>query len=295
MKKNLIYFLVLLLFPAVLAACSEDDLSSTSVIQPPQVVQNDFDRWLDRHYLAPYNIEFQYRYTDIESSMGYYLTPADYNQSIALAKLVIALCLEPYDEVTGSRDFIRAYFPKIIFLTGSPAYKSNGSIILGTAEGGKKITLFNVDALQIASIDASTNYFKTIHHEFGHILNQTKPYTTDFKEITGTLYVGDSCWDTYKTDASALQVGLISRYAGSEDTEDFVELISIYVTRPQEAGTNCSRRPAPTVRPSSTRNSRSSATTCKTAGTSTSTNCASRYCAVRTKSPTWIWNPSTTN
>ena len=217
MKKNLIYFLVLLLFPAVLAACSEDDLSSTSVIQPPQVVQNDFDRWLDRHYLAPYNIEFQYRYTDIESSMGYYLTPADYNQSIALAKLVIALCLEPYDEVTGSRDFIRAYFPKIIFLTGSPAYKSNGSIILGTAEGGKKITLFNVDALQIASIDASTNYSKTIHHEFGHILNQTKPYTTDFKEITGTLYVGDSCWDTYKTDASALQVGLISRYAGSED------------------------------------------------------------------------------
>lgn len=65
----------MLLFPAVLAACSEDDLSSTSVIQPPQVVQNDFDRWLDRHYLAPYNIEFQYRYTDIESSMGYYLTP----------------------------------------------------------------------------------------------------------------------------------------------------------------------------------------------------------------------------
>ena len=83
--------------------------------------------------------------------------------------------------MTGSRDFIRAYFPKIIFLSGSPAYKSNGSIILGTAEGGKKITLFNVDALQIASIDASTNYFKTIHHEFGHILNQTKPYTTDFK------------------------------------------------------------------------------------------------------------------
>ena len=68
MKKNLIYFLVLLLFPAVLAACSEDDLSSTSVIQPPQVVQNDFDRWLDRHYLAPYNIEFQYRYPPITTS-----------------------------------------------------------------------------------------------------------------------------------------------------------------------------------------------------------------------------------
>ena len=66
MKKNLIYFLVLLLFPAVLAACSEDDLSSTSVLQPPQVVHNDFDRWLDRPYLPPSNLEFPYRYTDIE-------------------------------------------------------------------------------------------------------------------------------------------------------------------------------------------------------------------------------------
>lgn len=235
MKKNLIYLLSSLLFAAALTACSEDDLDSTSVIREPQVVKNDFDRWLDKHYLEPYNIEFKYRYTDIESSMGYYVTPADYNQSIALAKLVIALCLEPYDEVTGSREFIRAYFPKILFLTGSPAYKSNGSTLLGTAEGGKKITLYEVDALKIASIDASSNYFKTIHHEFGHILNQTKPYTTDFKEITGTLYVGDACWDTYKTDAGALQLGLISRYAGSEDTEDFVELISIYVTRSQEA------------------------------------------------------------
>lgn len=235
MKKNLIYLLLLFLFPTVFIACSDDDLSSTSVIQKPQVVENDFDRWIVRHYTTPYNIKFLYRYTDIESSMKYYLTPADYNQSIALSKLVIALCLEPYDAITGSKDFIRTYFPKILFLTGSPGYQTNGAILLGTAEGGKKITLFNVDALQIASIDASSNYFKTIHHEFGHILNQTKPYTTDFKEITGTLYVGGSCWDTYKTEAAALRLGLISRYAGSEDTEDFVELISIYVTRPQSA------------------------------------------------------------
>lgn len=234
MKKNIIYILTALVLPLLFSACEEDALNPTSVIQPSQTVENEFDVWLEKHYLEPYNIEFKYRYSDIESSMGYYLTPADYNQSIALAKLVIALCLEPYDTITGSREFIRTYFPKIIFLTGSPAYKSNGSIVLGTAEGGKKITLFNVDELQIASIDASSNYFKTIHHEFAHILNQTKPYTTDFKEISGTLYVGDSCWDTYPTDVSALTAGFISRYASSEDSEDFVELISIYVTNTQE-------------------------------------------------------------
>ena len=234
MKKNLIYFLVLLLFPAVLAACSEDDLSSTSVIQPPQVVQNDFDRWLDRHYLAPYNIEFQYRYTDIESSMGYYLTPASYKQSVAMAKLVRHMCLEAYDEITGSTDFIKAYFPKILFLVGSYAYKTNGAMVLGTAEAGAKITLYNLDNLNPKTVNAKTAYFKTIHHEFGHILNQTKPYPTDFAEISGPDYVQDQCFEIYKTTESALQKGFISPYASKADSEDFVELIALYVNRSAE-------------------------------------------------------------
>ena len=234
MKKNLIYFLVLLLFPAVLAACSEDDLSSTSVIQPPQVVQNDFDRWLDRHYLAPYNIEFQYRYTDIESSMGYYLTPASYKQSVAMAKLVRHMCLEAYDEITGSTDFIKAYFPKILYLVGSYAYKTNGSVVLGTAEAGAKITLYNLDNLNPKTVNAKTAYFKTIHHEFGHILNQTKPYPTDFAEISGPDYVQDQCFEIYKTTESALQKGFISPYASKADGEDFVELIALYVNRSAE-------------------------------------------------------------
>ena len=234
MKKNLIYFLVLLLFPAVLAACSEDDLSSTSVIQPPQVVQNDFDRWLDRHYLAPYNIEFQYRYTDIESSMGYYLTPASYKQSVAMAKLVRHMCLEAYDEITGSTDFIKAYFPKILYLVGSYAYKTNGAMVLGTAEAGAKITLYNLDNLNPKTVNAKTAYFKTIHHEFGHILNQTKPYPTDFAEISGPDYVQDQCFEIYKTTESALQKGFISPYASKADSEDFVELIALYVNRSAE-------------------------------------------------------------
>ena len=145
MKKNLIYLLFsVTLLCAALTACSDnDDLDSTSVVRPTTTEQNDLDRWLKRNYVETYNIQLKYRFEDIESSMGYYLTPADYNQSIALAKLVIALCLEPYDEVTGSRDFIRAYFPKIIFLTGSPAYKSNGSIILGTTKARSSLSFIS--------------------------------------------------------------------------------------------------------------------------------------------------------
>lgn len=233
MKKNLIY----LLFPVVLAClaatgCSnDDDLSSTSVVRTSSTEENDFDRWLKRNYVDAYNIQFKYRFEDIESSMGYYLTPASYEQSIAMAKLVRHMCLEVYDEITGDKEFIKAYFPKILYLVGSYAYKTNGSVVLGTAEAGAKITLYNIDNLVPTAVTAKTAYFKTIHHEFAHILNQTKPYPTDFTEISGSAYVLDQCFEIYKTEEQAQKDGFISRYASKSDGEDFVELISLYVNR----------------------------------------------------------------
>lgn len=55
---------------------------------------------------------------DIESDMNYQLVPADYNQSVRMAKLMKYLCLEAYDVITGSKNFIRSYYPKMVHLVG---------------------------------------------------------------------------------------------------------------------------------------------------------------------------------
>ena len=193
MKKNKIYIFIAVLFAAFFSACSEDDLSSESVITEAQRVENDFDRWIVKNYVTPYNIDFKYRMEDIESDRNYNLIPADYTKSVQLAKLVEFLCLQVYDEVTGGKQFIRDYFPKMIHLVGSPAYENNGTMVLGTAEGGLKITLYNVNNVDVLNVSALNYfYFKTIHHEFAHILHQTRPYPTAFKEISGSEYVKDS-------------------------------------------------------------------------------------------------------
>lgn len=231
MRKNYIFhILTLFVFSLIFISCSEDDLSSTSVIKDSQREENEFDKWIYTNYILPYNIDLKYRYEDIESDMNYQLVPADYDKSIQLAKLVKYLCLEAYDDVTGSKEFIRSYYPKMVNLIGSAAYRNNGTIVLGTAEGGLKITLYYVNALTIDPTFLNKYYFKTMHHEFTHILNQTKPYSTDFDMISGTEYVSDT-WNTaFTTDAAAQQAGFISPYASSEAGEDFAELLSIYVT-----------------------------------------------------------------
>ncbi len=141
--------------------------------------------------------------------------------------------MSPYDEVTGSRDFIRAYFPKIIFLSGSPAYKSNGSIILGTAEGGKKITLFNVDALnpKPRSTPARTTSRRSTTSSG---TSSTRPsLTPPISRRFPARNVQDQCFEIYKTTESALQKGFISPYA-SKPTAGFRGTHRPYVNRSAE-------------------------------------------------------------
>lgn len=249
MKKYYIY--MLLLCAASFWACGDDDVNGQSIIIDSVQEPNEFDTWIQSNYLYPYNIDFKYRMEDIESDMDYNLIPADYKKSVALAKLVKYLWLESYDELLGV-DFLRTYVPKIIHLVGSPAYNNGGSIVLGTAEAGLKVTLYNVNNIDLNNITvASLNsaYLKTMHHEFAHILHQTKEYPTDFKDLTGTDYVGDDCFNNDNTLALALQKGFVSRYARKEAHEDFVETIAIYIVNTPAAWEALLKQAGATGRP----------------------------------------------
>ena len=228
--KN-IKWLLMTLVAVAFSACSEEDLDSKSIFDSQTVVeQNEFDLWLLNNFTTPYNIDFKYRFDDKESNKGYHLSPAEYDKAVALAKMTKHLWLESYEELAGP-EFIRTYCPKLMHLVGSPAYNSSGSIVLGTAEGGLKITLYNVNNIDLEDLDIDEFnywYFKTMHHEFAHILHQTKNYSTDFNLISASNYQSSS-WVNV-TDQDALDMGFVSPYASSETQEDFVEIIAIYVT-----------------------------------------------------------------
>lgn len=235
MKKYLLYALLAVSTGTALVSCSEDDLNAESVITIDKKQANEFDKWLIANFVNPYNLEFKYRYEYKETDANYYTVPAELNQAIEMAHLVKYLCLESYDEVAGI-DFTRNYFPKMIFTIGEWEYRNNGTFILGTAESGKKILLTGVNYLDTyKSSPAALNhyYFKTIHHEFTHILNQTKEYSAEFKLITGNSYVADS-WSKEPFDVGYLERGFISDYAQHSDTEDFAEMMSLYVTNSKE-------------------------------------------------------------
>ena len=238
MKKYLYISLVSLAAALVLlSSCRKEELSPESIITVDAMEQNDFDKWLDANFVYPYNIEFKYRYENNETDLNYYSVPADFNNSVIMAHLVKYLCIDSYDEVAGSI-FTRKYFPKEFFLMGEWEYKNNGVFTLGTAEGGKKIILMGINYLpKYMTTTANLNhyYLKTIHHEFTHILNQTKDYPVAFDQVSGSSedgYVTDSWSDSQYNDN--LQRGFITKYARSSPREDFAEMMAMYITNSAE-------------------------------------------------------------
>lgn len=237
MKKHIYNLFLLILSVLFITACSSDEPDyNRSVITIGNTEKTEFDKWLEANFVNPYNIDFKYRYEDIESDFDYYVVPAEYNKAVKLAHLVKYLCVDAYNELVDE-NFTCEYFPKMFFTIGEWEYKNNGTYILGTAEGGRKILLSGTNHLDkyINSQQSLNHYYlKTVHHEFTHILNQTKSIPTEFQLVTGNGYVADN-WSEEPYETIYLTRGFISDYAQHSYQEDFAEMMSIYVINDAES------------------------------------------------------------
>lgn len=237
MKKQIIYTLLCMISFSLVACNNDDDIDTSHSIftDTPTIEENAFDLWLLKNYTYPYNIDFKYRMQDIESDQKYKLVPAEYDKSVMLSKIIKHVWMEAYTELAGP-NFVRSYVPKTFHLIGSPAYDSSGTMVLGTAEGGKKITLYNVNDLDPNEIDIdmlNKYYFETMHHEFAHILHQKRNYDPSFDRICEGKYIGTDWYQETDRDGGntkAWKKGFVTAYSMSEAREDFVENIAMYVT-----------------------------------------------------------------
>ncbi|WP_303012166.1 putative zinc-binding metallopeptidase [uncultured Bacteroides sp.] len=229
MKKNTL-FLYILFFITTLCSCSEEELNSTSIFDDVvEYEKNELDLWLDQNYLYTYNVDFKYRMEDIESSLNNNLVPIEYNMAVKMARAVKYLWFEAYDEA-GGINFTRQFAPKIIHVIGSWQWNTNGTYTLGYAEGGLKVTLVGGNWLNPNDIaDMNERYFKTMHHEFAHILHQTKNYPTEYNELSEGHY-SPSGWNNRSNMSDYAPYGFVTAYGSSEPGEDIAEVTACYLT-----------------------------------------------------------------
>ena len=236
MKKLNIFLLMIVAVTTLnITSCSDDDFTDTIFPVKSEVLDRSLytfplDTFVKVNFLEPYNMRYLYKLQDIGSDMDYNLTPCSYDQSVNLAVLNKYLWYDVYRDYVGEQ-FLKTYSPRVIHVIGSPAYNpTTGTIKLGTAEGGLKITLYNAESLKPDDLENLNEYFfKTMHHEFSHILHQNVNYPVDFNLISSQFYNTASWQET--PDSVVLGQGFVSSYASSQAREDWVETIANYIVK----------------------------------------------------------------
>ncbi len=190
------------------------------------------DNWLLDSLTIPYNISVKYKWDQGELNQFFdkVLVPPKEEQVIPLMSSIKKAWANVYIQEAGEM-FFKKISPKYFYLVGSPIYV-RGAIIVGTAEGGRKVVLSNINDFRIKGMpryvlsdtDNVKEVFATIHHEFAHILDQTIKFPVEFSQSSASSYTSD--WLNV-SPLDAKNEGFISPYANSQATEDWAEMVSL--------------------------------------------------------------------
>lgn len=221
-------------------ACSEDDFGESIFNIPSGNIDMTsytapLDSFVKKSFLMPYNVDFKYKMEDISSDVTKNLVPASYQKCKEMAVLTKYLWYDIYRENVGNsvQDgelLMKKYSPRIIHLVGSKNVNPNtGTEVLGETANGIMITLFRGNTLDVNDMDYSNEYFfKTMHHEFGHMLCSNHVVPTEYRSLTSGTYDALSWQET--CDSVALGQGYISQYSRNNYEDDFVEMFAVFLT-----------------------------------------------------------------
>lgn len=240
MKRIYLFLLISSVLTSLYSCEKEEKLRDESVVTTQKVYQNDLDKWIYENLTKPYNVEVKYKWSANEIPVEYVVSPPKMEKVREYLEAYLNLWIKPYEEESkagGNPDFLYKYMPKLLVLVGTPAYNADGSMTLGQAEGGRKVTIFDIDNFAKVEVkstdtpakilekkrDAIMTSFHSLHHEFAHIMHQTKFYPDEFKEISKGDYTAR--WMDILPFTSNLK-GFITPYSMLNENEDFVEIVA---------------------------------------------------------------------
>ncbi|QIH38182.1 hypothetical protein G7A72_04935 [Flavobacterium sp. Sr18] len=215
----------IILFSAIvlLGACSGEEALKESQLDVSIPAMSTLDKWIETNYVNTYNIKVQYKWDQNVVDNNRFLYPPIQAQVQPALEIVQKIWLQSYSTIAGA-DFVKKIAPREFVLVGGRNLNTTGTITLGLAEGGQRITLFETDLVDKKNRDNVKRFVHTIQHEYIHILNQYKPFDEKtLSKITPTGYTSN--WYATSTTV-AREEGFITDYARSNINEDFAEMAS---------------------------------------------------------------------
>ena len=215
---------------ALATGCYPDEEVVAPVKEQP-LSDDLLDRYIRENFIEEYGVAVRYKFVDRYVDQNKRVTPPKLNVVEPMLDFLTEFWIEPFTNVANGNRFFRNHVPAEVILIGSTMYNADGTVTLGTADAGARITLTEVNFVNVENRDWVFRQLGTIYHEFAHIVHQRYNLPPAWQEISPQGYTSLGSWYNL-TDEEALQRGFVSPYGTSTFNEDFAEVVAFLLFRP---------------------------------------------------------------
>lgn len=221
-------FLVAVLF--FVAACYPDEEVSAPVKTNP-LSTDPLDQYIQTYFIDEFGVAVRYKFVDRYVDQNKRVTPPRTEVVRPMLDFLTDFWIEPFVAVANGNEFFRKHVPAEIIFIGSPIYNIDGTVTLGVADAGARITLTEVNYIDTGNKSWVFRQLGTIYHEFAHIMHQRYNLPANWPQISPQGYTSLGSWYNL-TDEEALQRGFVSPYGTSTFNEDFAEVVAFLLYDP---------------------------------------------------------------
>lgn len=222
------------------AMCMASSCAEESVDVPLKSVipsTDPLDIYIQTNFTDKYGIAVRYAYVDRYVEPNKRVAPVDKTLVRPMLDFLTSFWIQPFEGVTNGSAFFKRYVPAEMVFIGSSIYNADGTVTLGTADAGARITLTEVNLINTSNKAWVFRQLGTIYHEFAHIVHQNFNLPPNWQQISPSGYTSAGSWYNLSNE-EALQRGFVSPYATSSFNEDFAETVAFMLYDPDFYTTN---------------------------------------------------------
>jgi substrate import-associated zinc metallohydrolase lipoprotein len=232
MKVNFKIFMIpaMIAIIAISNGCyTKETIKSEIIVHEPS--SEPLDIYIQQNFVQKYGIAVRYRYVDRYVAPDKRVAPPKLEVVQPMLEFLTEFWIEPYMSVPNGAEFFKRYVPAEVVLIGSLMYNFDGTLTLGTADAGARITLTEVNFVNRENRAWIFRQLGTIYHEFAHIVHQVYNLPPNFQRISPTGYTSAGSWYNLTND-EALRRGFVSPYGTSSFNEDYAEIVAFLLYDP---------------------------------------------------------------
>ena len=215
---------------SVATSCYPDESVESPQIQHTPS-EDPIDIIIQTNFIDKYGVAVRYKFVDRYVDPNKRVTPPKRELVEPMLDFLNTFWIEPYIGVQNGRRFFEKHVPAEVVFIGSPIFNDDGTVTLGTADAGARITLTEVNNIDLTNQAWLFRQLNTIYHEFAHIVHQRYNLPANWQQISPEGYTSLGSWYNL-TNAEALERGFVSPYATSTYNEDFAETVAFILFNP---------------------------------------------------------------